>query len=235
MKEFIKIAGVNNENPTFIALDGIVKVDGRSSDGSIKIDLVNGNSLILPPGKGADEFLAKFTEGKIIIKDPVPAEGQERTPLAVYIIHPNTGELLTVAAWKELCGESGLNPAEAVEVAVRFPDGHIAAIDKRNLQERTQEEHIKFLKEEGSGRRLGRRDEWIYIYDARFLPEGGTLDEALELIGGDPITRVYWTEERDADVQSGSSFAWFFYGAGGFLNFGNGRLHAYYGRGFRAL
>lgn len=233
MKGFIKISAENGQNPSFIALSAIVKVDNKDSDGSVKIDLVNGNNLILPPGPGADEFLAKFTGGAIIpTAHPIITE---RRPLQVFIVHPNDSSLFTVAEWREHAERDGFDPTIAEEVAVRFPDGHIAAIEKRNLPERTQEGHIKYLADEGAGRRLGRRDEWIYVYDARFIPEGGNLDEALELIGGDRITRVYWTEERDADVQSYSSNAWFFYGTYGHLNHGHTRISAYSGRGFRAL
>ena len=233
MKEFIKISAENGQNPSFIALSAIVKVDNKDSDGSVKIDLVNGNSLILPPGPGADEFLAKFTGGAIIpTAHPIITE---RHPLQVFIVHPNDSSLFTVAEWRERAERDGFDPTIAEEVAVRFPDGHIAAIEKRNLPERTQEDHIKYLADEGAGRRLGRRDEWIYVYDARFIPEGGNLDEALELIGGDRITRVYWTEERDADVQSGSSTAWIFHGNYGSVDYGYYRIDAYYGRGFRAL
>lgn len=159
----------------------------------------------------------------------------ERHPLQVFIVHPNDSSLFTVAEWRERAERDGFDPTIAEEVAVRFPDGHIAAIEKRNLPERTQENHIKYLADEGAGRRLGRRDEWIYVYDARFIPEGGDLDEALELIGGQPITRVYWTEERDADVQSNSISAWFFYGSSGNLSYGGTRVDAFCGRGFRAL
>ena len=233
MKEFIKITNESGQNPTFIALDAIVKVDGRASDESIKIDLMNGNSLILPPGPGADEFLAKFTGGSIIPGPAIKPEG--RQPLQVFIVHPDDSSLFTVAEWRERAERDGFDPTTAKEVAVRFPDGHTAAIEKLNRPERTQEEHIKVLEKEGTGRRLGRRDEWIYVYDARFIPEGGNLDEALELIGGDKITRIYWTEEGDADVQSASNIAWLFYGNDGYLDYGYSRVYAYYGRGFRAL
>ena len=233
MEKFIKITGEAGQNPTFINPETIVKVHHDNGDGSVSIDFVNGNGLALPPGPGADEFLAKFTGGAIIpTAHPII---NERHPLQVFIVHPNDSSLFTVAEWRERAERDGFDPTIAEEVAIRFPDGHIAAIEKRNLPERTQEDHIKYLADEGAGRRLGRRDEWIYVYDARFIPEGGNLDEALELIGGDPITRVYWTEERDADVQSNSGGAWVFGGNTGDVGYGSGRVNAYYGRGFRAF
>lgn len=79
--------------------------------------------------------------------------------------------------------------------------------------------------------RLPTRRECLDVYDARF--QG--LDDALRLIGGDPLTDNWiWTGDEDPDPESNSDYAFIFYGNyGGVLN--NSKYNASAVRPFSAF
>lgn len=130
----------------------------------------------------------------------------------IYVINPDNNNLVPVEEWKK---ES--NPARAEFVAISVTGG-ILVIKKKSLPGNyTFEEAEKACADLdpfcGAAFRSPTRKECIDIYDARF--QG--MDEALELVGGDPIKGLFWTCERDADPRYNVDGAWLFNGAGGNL------------------
>ena len=134
----------------------------------------------------------------------------------IYIINPDNLEPIPVEEWKK---ES--DPTKAKFVAIRV-NGGVLLIRKEYLPgsyefEEAQKACADLAPIYNDHFRCPTRKECIDIYDARF--QG--LDEALELVGGDPISGYFWTCERDMDPRSIVSSAWFFYGTHGNLTINN--------------
>lgn len=134
--------------------------------------------------------------------------------MEIYVINPDNNKPVSVEEWKK---ESDPTRAEFVAISVT---GGILVIKKKRLPGNyTFEEAEKACADLepfcGAAFRSPTRKECIDIYDARF--QG--LDEAIELVGGDPIKKGWiWTCERDTDPEYNVNNAWFFYGASGALN-----------------
>ena len=133
--------------------------------------------------------------------------------MEIYVINPDNNKPVSVEEWKK---ES--NPTRAEFVAISVTGGILVIKKKRLPGNYTFEEAEKACADLdsfcGAAFRSPTRKECIDIYDARF--QG--LDEAIELVGGDPIKGGWiWTCERDTDPEYNVNSAWFFYGTGGYL------------------
>ena len=133
----------------------------------------------------------------------------------ILILNPDTGVFVKMDEWKK---ES--DPTRAEVVAIDTPYYRIAIRKKfvgESLTFKRAQKAAAEVEILGQKCRCPRRNECTYIYDARF----NGLDEALELIGGDPIKGLIWTCDEDADPEfarrSGATYAWYFYGTGGNL------------------
>ena len=134
----------------------------------------------------------------------------------ILILNPDTGVFVQLDEWKK---ES--DPTRAEVVAIDTPYYRIAIRKKfvgENLNFKKAQEAAAKVEILGQQCRCPRRNECTYIYDARF----NGLDEALELIAGDPIKGWIWTCDEDADTEFARRYyatgAWFFSGAGGTLS-----------------
>lgn len=137
--------------------------------------------------------------------------------MEIYVINPDNNKPVSVEEWKK---ES--NPTRAEFVAISVTGGILVIKKKRLPGNYTFEEAEKacaglepFC---GLPLRSPTRKECIDIYDARF--QG--LDEAIELVDGDPIKRRWiWTCERDTDPEYNVNRAWSFGGNSGYLIYSN--------------
>lgn len=134
----------------------------------------------------------------------------------IYVINPDNNNPVSVEEWKK---ESDPTRAEFVAISVT---GGILVIKKKRLPGNyTFEEAEKACADLdpfcGAAFRSPTRKECIDIYDARF--QG--LDEALDLVGGDPIRGPFWTCERDTDPGYNVIGAWIFGGTYGALTASN--------------
>ena len=142
----------------------------------------------------------------------------------ILILNPDTREFVQLDEWRK-----EKDPTRAEVVAIDTPYYRIA-IHKNFVGERmnfkTAQETAGTVEILGQKCRCPRRNESIYIYDARF----NGLDDALDLIGGDSRSTIWWTCDEDADVEfarrHNANTAWFFIGTGGNLN-GNGVYYAF--------
>lgn len=130
--------------------------------------------------------------------------------MEIYIINPDNNTPVSVEEWRK----EG-DPTRAELVAISVAEG-ILAIKKNRLPGTYDfdEAQAACAALEPIGKasfRCPTRKECIDIYDARF--QG--LDEALKLVGGDPIRGLMWTCERDADPLYYVYYAWLFHGTGG--------------------
>ena len=137
--------------------------------------------------------------------------------MEIYVINPDNNKPVSVEEWKK---ES--DPTRAEFVAISVPGGILVIKKKRLPGNYTFKEAEKACADLdpfcGAAFRSPTRKECIDIYDARF--QG--LDEAIELVGGDPIKMGWiWTCERDTDPRCYVTYAWFFYGNIGYLNLNN--------------
>lgn len=133
--------------------------------------------------------------------------------MTIYIIDPRYGHLRTIEQWRK---EPDPTIAELVCISGSMT-GHILmhknllrdenGIIKCNWDKaRELVEHLEIAST------LPTRHQCIDIYDARFCG----LGEALELIGGDPLTDYWiWTGEEDPDPECNSIDAFLFYGSYG--------------------
>lgn len=133
----------------------------------------------------------------------------------ILILNPDTGVFVQLDEWKK---ES--DPTRAEVVAIDTPYYRIAIRKKfvgESLTFKRAQKAAAEVEILGQKCRCPRRNECTYIYDARF----NGLDEALELIGGDPIKGLIWTCDEDADPEFArrnyANYAWFFYGPYGSL------------------
>lgn len=133
----------------------------------------------------------------------------------ILILNPDTREFVQLDEWRK-----EKDPTRAEVVAIDTPYYRIA-IHKNFVGERmnfkTAQETAGTVEILGQKCRCPRRNESIYIYDARF----NGLDDALDLIGGDSRSTIWWTCDEDADVEFarryGAIYAWFFSGTSGYL------------------
>jgi hypothetical protein len=123
----------------------------------------------------------------------------------IYIIDEQ-GDLHTPEEWAKQS-----NPTTALSV-VLFTAFACIEIAKNDLDgEFKFDEAQKACAALGEGWRCPTRHEAIEMYDARFRG----LDEAMQLIGGDPLTNSYWTCEADPDPEYNSRIAFIYYGNAG--------------------
>lgn len=139
--------------------------------------------------------------------------------MTTYIIDPRKGHLRTIEEWRkepdptiaELVCISGsmTGPILMHKNLLRDENGIIKCTwDKA----RELVEHLEIAST------LPTCHQCIDIYDARF----SGLDEALKLIGGDPITDYWiWTGDEDPDHEYVSNYAFFFNGDLGTVNLSN--------------
>lgn len=153
--------------------------------------------------------------------------------MKVYIVNPDNNELYPVESWKK-----EENPTRAKYVVLELDNGERRMYYKNEL--RTQGgksdmtwnkalELAEAFKEDGfDGWKLeSRREALDCAGDAWNI-----FPEAVALIGGDIIRDWFWTREA---FQSGSAYAWFFYGSNGGLDYNASRSGAYAARVFRAF
>ncbi len=163
---------------------------------------------------------------------PAQSEHQATGKVEVFILEPEAGKLCTVENWKK-----DSDPNRAEWVAIRNEKGEAILLHKNGITVDGNPE-IKFDKANEaaaafvSGGHTGSRKDWIDVYEA--IHTAG-LNDALKLIGGEPIKKEwYWTKEKDSD-QSYAYYAWIFNGNYGYLLYGNVRIYASYARVFRAF
>ena len=147
---------------------------------------------------------------------------------SIFIVNPATGEFVSVEDWR-----NSENPTSAEFVAIKRTDETGFILAKQAVREGGEVnfnwnkavELAKAFKAKNDivnlgfdGFRLPDRRECLDIYDARF--QG--LDEALAIIGGDPLdsgdTRWMWTEDEDPYPEYSSNYAFFFRGNDGTVN-----------------
>ena len=136
----------------------------------------------------------------------------EKRTFNIAIVNPDNGEIVPVDEWKK-----EQNPTRASVVCLNIGGRVWLAIAKCNAdggKEHNFDEandiasKVTFDGCDGATFRLPTRHECVDIYDARFAG----LDDALSLIGGDPLTRWFWTCESDIDPEYDATHAFFFYG-----------------------
>lgn len=145
----------------------------------------------------------------------------EKRTFNIAIVNPDNGEIVPVDEWKK-----EQNPTRASVVCLNIGGRVWLAIAKCNAdggKEHNFDEandiasKVTFDGCDGATFRLPTRHECVDIYDARFAG----LDDALFLIGGDPLTRWFWTCESDTDPEYNATYAFLFSGARGHLVDGN--------------
>ena len=133
--------------------------------------------------------------------------------MTIYIIDPRNGHLCTIEQWRK---EPDPTIAEQVCISGSMT-GHILMHknllrDENGIIKCTWDKACELVEHLEIASTLPTRHQCIDIYDARFCG----LGEALELIGGDPITGYWiWTGEEDPDPECYSNYAFFFNGDGG--------------------
>ena len=148
----------------------------------------------------------------------------------VFILEPKTEKLCIVKDWKK-----DSSPKRAEWVAIRNEKGETILLHKKNITVDGRPV-IKFNKANEAaaaffeGGHTGSRKNWIDVYEA--IHTAG-LNNALKLIGGEPIKKEwYWTREKDSD-QSAAACTWLFGGGNGDLGNGDASFGAHHARVFR--
>lgn len=145
----------------------------------------------------------------------------EKRTFNIAIVNPDNGEIVPVDEWKK-----EQNPTRASVVCLNIGGRVWLAIAKCNAdggKEHNFDEandiasKVTFNGCDGATFRLPTRHECVDIYDARFVG----LDDALSLIGGDPLTRWFWTCESDTDPECNATNAFIFGGVYGGLGTNN--------------
>lgn len=148
----------------------------------------------------------------------------------IFIVNPDSGNFETIEDWK-----NSPNPEKAELVAIGDINGFGLLISKNLIKDDLGVRKVDFdravrltykfkpttvypgIHAEGEFH-LPTRRECLDIYDARF--QG--LDDALILIGGDPLTDYsIWTGDEDPDPGYTSSSAFIFDGSNGLVNDGS--------------
>ena len=146
----------------------------------------------------------------------------EKRTFNIAIVNPDNGEIVPVDEWRK-----EQNPTRASVVCLNIGGKVWLAIAKCNADggKRHNFDEANDIASkatfdgcDGATFRLPTRHECTDIYDARFAG----LDDAVSLIGGDPLTSWFWTCESDPDPEYGATVAFVFHGYTGVLN-GNGK------------
>lgn len=156
---------------------------------------------------------------KLMVGDLVNQDSEKRT-FNIAIINPDNGEIVSVDEWRK-----EQNPTRASVVCLNIGGRVWLAIAKCDVEggkysfKRANDiaSKVTFDGCNGAAFRLPTRHECIDIYAARFAG----LDDALSLIGGDPLTRWFWTGDLDTDPEFDDDFAFAFYGYFGTFEFTN--------------
>ena len=133
--------------------------------------------------------------------------------MTIYIIEPRYGHLRTIEQWRK---EPDPTIAELVCISGSMT-GHILMHknllrDENGIIKCTWDKACELVEHLEIASTLPTYHQCIDIYDARFCG----LDEALELIGGDPLTDYWiWTGDEDPDPEYNSGGAFFFNGDDG--------------------
>lgn len=133
--------------------------------------------------------------------------------MTIYIIDPRNGHFCTIDQWRK---EPDPTIAELVCISGSMT-GHILMHknllrDENGIIKCTWDKACELVEHLEIASTLPTRHQCIDIYDARFCG----LDEALELIGGDPLTDYWtWTGDEDPDPEYDSNYAFIFYGDSG--------------------
>lgn len=133
--------------------------------------------------------------------------------MTIYIIDPRNGHLCTIEEWRK---EPDPTIAELVCISGSMT-GHILMHkkllrDENGIIKCTWDKACELVEHLEIASTLPTCHQCIDIYNARFCG----LDEALRLIGGDPLTGYWiWTGEEDPDPECYSNYAFFFNGDGG--------------------
>lgn len=142
----------------------------------------------------------------------------EKRTFNIAIVNPDNGEIVPVDEWRK-----EQNPTRASVVCLNIGGKVWLAIAKcnadggkgHNFDEANDiASKATFDGCDGATFRLPTRHECIDIYDARFAG----LDDAVSLIGGDPLTSWFWTRESDPDPECIAPNAFVFNGNSGELN-----------------
>lgn len=141
----------------------------------------------------------------------------EKRTFNIAIVNPDNGEIVPVDEWRK-----EQNPTRASVVCLNIGGKVWLAIAKcnadggkgHNFDEANDiASKATFDGCDGATFRLPTRHECIDIYDARFAG----LDDAVSLIGGDPLTSWFWTRESDPDPECNATSAFIFSGTNGEL------------------
>lgn len=141
----------------------------------------------------------------------------EKRTFNIAIVNPDNGEIVPVDEWRK-----GQNPTRASVVCLNIGGKVWLAIAKcnadggkgHNFDEANDiASKATFDGCDGATFRLPTRRECTDIYDARYAG----LDDAVSLIGGDPLTSWFWTRESDPDPEYLATDAFFFGGHSGEL------------------
>lgn len=130
--------------------------------------------------------------------------------MTIYIIDPRNGHLRTIEKWRK---EPDPTIAELVCISGSMT-GHILMHknllrDENGIIKCTWDKACELVEHLEIASTLPTRHQCIDIYDARFCG----LDEALRLIGGDPLTGSWiWTGDEDPDPECNSNSAFIFLG-----------------------
>ena len=142
----------------------------------------------------------------------------EKRTFNIAIVNPDNGEIVPVDEWRK-----EQNPTRASVVCLNIGGKVWLAIAKcnadggkgHNFDEANDiASKATFDGCDGATFRLPTRHECTDIYDARFAG----LDDAVSLIGGDPLTSWLWTCESDPDPEYNAAIAFIFDGYYGGLN-----------------
>ncbi len=157
----------------------------------------------------------------------------------VMILDPKTNKPVSPESWKPASSDQ----VKAVEwVAIKNTDYGFVFLLHKNEPDTRMPHPAATEFANNYHARLGKRIEWITIYNAIYT---AGLNKLLESIGGDVIRNAfYWTEELDEDPrswekdesgQSYAAYAWHFHGTTGNLYTGSARFNCYASRLLRAL
>lgn len=143
----------------------------------------------------------------------------EKRTFNIAIVNPDNGEIVPVDEWRK-----EQNPTRASVVCLNIGGKVWLAIAKcnadggkgHNFDEANDiASKVTFDGCNGATFRLPTRHECTDIYDARF----SGLDDAVSLIGGDPLTSWFWTRESDPDPEYTATYAFLVDGTYGVLNY----------------
>lgn len=142
----------------------------------------------------------------------------EISKMTIYIIDPRNGHLCTIEEWRK---EPDTTIAELVCISGSMT-GHILMHknllrDENGIIKCTWDKACELVEHLEIASTLPTCHQCIDIYNARFCG----LDEALKLIGGDPLTDSWiWTGDEDPAAEYYSYYAFLFSGYNGSVSCG---------------